>query len=513
MTATLLVLCALSSAVPPPAPTAAPAGPARFAIVVGDNGPGTAAYPRLAFADDDAARMYQLLSPSVERAWLHTTFDNESAFNYGRLSEQARAPAKDELSRTIGEAFWAVREARDQGRPTELWFFFAGHGDVDPGGEGRLILGDGALTRAELAAQVTGPSPADVTHVVIDACASFFMVPRGSAEAPPVKLTEKMRQALEAPAATDNPRVGYFVSTSTAAQVHESASIGGGLFSFLLRSALSGAADTNGDAVIEYTEGAAFVTAANQTVKDTRAHLDVYARPPAQRPHAPLMDLTQTAAEHFLYVDINTPAPVEILDGQGLPLVAFHREKTEPVLLTLAGSSSYVVRVGDREAIWHPRSPGAYALSALDFNPAPVSRAMQLDVFEGLFAAGFGPAYLSGFTAQQHLPSPLTRGPFTPAFAPEAAPAWRVPWWTFTATGLGTASLLAAAAAICVVGNGLSLAALRTRYEQTGTFDGDLAFMTDAWLTAAGAAGAASLVALVASGGLMFMALQEEDTP
>src|SRR5207244_474936 len=97
--------------------------------------------------------------------------------------------------------------------------------------------------------------------------------------------------------------------------VHESSELEGGVFSFLLRSALAGAADENGDGRVEYVEAAAFITAASATLDDPRARLAVHAEAPLQRPHVALADLARSGATKFLTVDGQAPVHVRVVDA------------------------------------------------------------------------------------------------------------------------------------------------------------------------------------------------------
>ena len=82
--------------------------PLRYTVIVGVNeGPGDR--PVLSYADDDAARLFLLLSQESEKAWLLSTFDPPSARTYPDLSSIARAPTTSELARVLGEAYWLIR--------------------------------------------------------------------------------------------------------------------------------------------------------------------------------------------------------------------------------------------------------------------------------------------------------------------------------------------------------------------------------------------------------------------
>lgn len=476
---------------------------ARYAIIIGHNGGGETRTP-LRFADDDAARLFKLLLPSTKQSWLLTTFDTESARLYPSLTEVARQPTRGALAQILGEVNWALNERRSEGVKTELVVFFAGHGDVDVSGQGFLVLADGPFTRTDLENQIIAGSRADTNHIVIDACASYYMVGRGSDQSGAVTLSPGALDVLRG----DSPnleaaraRTGVLVSTSDASEVHESAALRGGLFSHLLRSALSGSADTDEDGRIEYAEAAAFFAGASSALRDPRARLKIFAAAPAQRPHAELTDLRRSGADHFLAVD-SAAQHVRVLDEDGAPYAELHPTGGR-VMLALNGSRMYVVQIGQQEAVLVPRRAGAYALSALQFGPAVAARG-GLGPFEGLFSQPFGKVFLDGFVASSELQRPNTGAQFEVAFADGYEPPTRFPWMWLGAGTLAAAGGLAVITIGAVVGNAVAFAALDASYRQSGRLDPDLALAVEGFriaaLTAAVGAGA-----LTVGGGALFL--------
>lgn len=517
MTSLALVALLLAAAASgPPAAVAVtggapvPAAAARYVVVVGYNGPADGERPPLAWADDDAARLYRQLLPGARRAWLLTTFDSESARLWGALVDVAAPPTRQELARVLGEAFWAMRE---EPGGAELVFAFAGHGDVSPGGEGYALLADGPFLRSDLERQVIAASPARTNHILIDACAAYFLVARGGDRSVPVaNLVEELarRPSASAPDAAAWARTGILVATSDAAEVHESAALGGGVFSYLLRSALAGAADANGDGRVEYGEVAAFVAAASATVKDPRARLAIHTKPPAQTPHVPLMDLKTSGLQHFLVVDQRGPVRLRLLDARGLPYAEVHREENgPPVVLALASDPFYVVERGEQEAVLVPRSAGAYALSSLRFGKAATSRSPDPRTAQ-LFALPYGPGFLGGYLARGEQLPPADGEPFRVAWAEAGAPDDPPPWGTLAVGTLAAAGVLAVTTGVALAGNAWSLADLERRFQETGTLDPALALQADGWLTTAAVLGAATAASTAVAGGFYLLSLQEE---
>jgi hypothetical protein len=503
------------------APTASASNdaPLRFAVVVGYAGNGSEGRAVLSYADDDAARAYVAELPESERAWLLTTFDAESARLFPDLTQVAQPPTKEELSHALGEAFWSIRNAKEAGKRTEFVFYFAGHGDVSPSGEGYVELADGPFTRSELAAQIVRGSPADVNHVIIDACASYFMVKsRGADDAAtkPVPLTPELLTVVKPDVADDEAawaRTGTLVSTSDAASVHESAELGGGVFSYLLRSALAGGADVNGDGRVEYGEAAAFIASASAQIPDPRARLRVHATAPTQRPHAALADLSR-GDRRFLAVDVPSVDHVRILDEHGLPYAEVHKGRGDKILIALAGSPFFTVQLADKEATLVPRTAGAYALSSLRFEPSPKPRGgFEQGPFGSLFSTSFDRSYVDGYLASDALPMPLARdntSPFVVAFAPAGEPPFRWPFGAIAIGSFATAGVLAIVGGTSAVLNLTAYNQLQQGFRTSATVDPNAAFQVDAWRATSTIATAGAVVTALAGAGFWALSSTEE---
>ncbi len=491
--------------------TASAAAPVRYTVVVGHNGDDGGERQPLQYADDDAARFFDQAHRVSRRAWLLTAFDRTSARTFPELSDIARPPTVEELARVMGEVNWAMREHKKRGEPTELVFYFAGHGDVDGGGEGYLMLADGRFTRTQLQDQVVEASAADVNHLIIDACASYFMVPRGAST--PRKLTPDMLDALSHHGVTDREalrRTGVLVSTSDAAEVHESVQVGGGVFSYLVRSAFAGAADLDEDGRVEYAEVAAFVAHSTATIDDPRASLHMFAAAPKARPHAALYDQRRAEAEHFLVVGGTAPRHIKVFDAHGLPYAELHRAADNTVTIALTGSDYFVVQSDAEEAVLVPRAPGAYAVSALSFTPAMTARRQAAGPFAGLLRDPFSSSFLSGYLAQSGLLAPHTQERFEVPYAPGAEAPWQVPWVAIGTTALGAAAVAAAASGAAAVVNIALFAALSAEFEQTRTLDPQLSLQLEVARVSAVGLAAVGVVFAAAGGGALVLGLAEE---
>lgn len=521
----LAVVPAAAAGVAPGLATTAAAADdvARVVVVVGNNGGAPDLRPPLSFADDDAARLFLQLAPGATRAWLLTTFDKESARSFPDLTDIARPPTKEALAAALGEAFWALRQEKDRGRATELVFAFAGHGDVDDGGQGFVVFQDGPFTRSDLARQVLAPSPADLNHVVVDACASYFFVKsRGDGDgAAGVPLTPALLDALQDPLTPGlAARTGLIVSTSQATEVHESRALSSGVFSYLLRSALTGGGDVDGDGRVEYGEAAAFVAAASAGLADPRARLQVFSEAPLQRPHSALVDLRRPGAS-FLAVD--SPGRVRLLDARGVPWTEVNT--VGPVYVALAGQPFFLVQrergaAGARfveEAVLVPRAGGAYALSSLDFARAPLAArgllaAQDAGPFSSLFAEPFDADFARGFwSSSSALPPAAGHEPYVAPWAEGSEPAARLPVGLVGAGVVGVAVAAGLGAAGAVVGNQLAFAELEQGFQRTGQLDPQTTLEVEGWRNAATALTVTSVGLGLIGGGLVVFSLSMEN--
>ena len=366
------------------------ATPHRFVVAVGHNGPPDASRPTLRFADDDAARFYELVAPGAAEAVLLTTFDAESQPLYGGLVAQSRPPTLGDVEATLARFRKKIEALEAQGERTELFFFYAGHGDVADG-EGYVQLADGRLTRGRFRRAVVDEARADATHVFIDACKSYFMVagrgPGGRREA----------WARPFVGQADAPSVGFVVSTSNDAESHEWAAIAGGIVSHEVRSALAGAADANADGRVDYAELAAFVAAANESLEASRYQPRVHVRPPPQDRQAAVLATTLPGRTR-LRLPPALAGRVSVTDERGLRYADAHKQAGAPFELGLVGPRRYEVRVGT--ATYRVDAAGAPVdLASLtpEASPQLAARGEAHRAFEQLFDHPFDADLVRGY--------------------------------------------------------------------------------------------------------------------
>lgn len=296
----------------------------RYALVIGVNKSVDTDLPRLRYADDDAVKYFELFQLLGFRTFLLATLDENTA----RLHRRASGEASPATSRALGAAVQLLAEslakARHRGHATVLYFVYAGHGNVK-GGTGYITLEDRRLTGSELRRNVFDQARAGTTHLIVDACHSFYLAySRG-----PGGRRRKVRGFTHLTEAFPEQRFGLLLSTSTARASHEWEGFQAGVFSHEVRSGLYGAADVDGDGRVSYREIAAFISRANAAIDNERFRPRIYARAPTS--DGALIDLRN--AQHILRIAAHLHGRYLLEDNRGVRIADFHSGAGQSVTL------------------------------------------------------------------------------------------------------------------------------------------------------------------------------------
>jgi hypothetical protein len=390
---------------------------APYVLAVGVNQPAGKPVAALKYADDDAANAAALFDEPGRR-WLLTVMDADTQELFPQLASEARPPTMDELTRSVQQIRLRVEEDLAAGeRPTVL-VWLVGHGVTEAGQEPYFAMLDGGLTPQLLEQRVLQPlAGAHRVHVVVDACHAAALVRARALSAP--AETEEVERAFAGRAGVF-PNAGFLLATSSGNQTFEWERIRSGVFSALVRSALRGAADVDGDRRVTYAETLAFVTSAVQSVPnpDVRPHVD--ARPPPVDRNAPL-----SHEEWFSSSLPFEPAPsrqaFHIEDGQGRWLMAARFEPSySPRLWLPRNRGSLVHRDDAGERALHEENGRLVAQGPVQAPATQGRGGMDEALQRGMFGTPFGPSYFLGFVAS----SPVQPQPATPRVTPppKAAP-------------------------------------------------------------------------------------------
>ena len=307
-------------------PAAAAAPPLSVAIVVGSNQSPSSNLENLRYGDDDAvqnARTFTLLGAQTT---LLVSPDAETRELYPTMHPQAPA-TRAALRKAFDDAKASLAAAHAAGRKTELYFLFAGHGDM---ADGRpfLQVDDGRLYREDLA-ELLRAAGADENHVLVDACyAASFVSDRG-----PGGTRESLPPGFSRAQVAWPKRTGFLTARSSGGQTHEWAEYQSGVFSHELRSGLMGAADVNVDGKVTYREIAAFVRRANEAIPNRRYRPEVSTVPPGGDLDASLAELP--SGPMVLEMDVATPGRSYVETETGVRLVDLHTGPGAPIQLRL----------------------------------------------------------------------------------------------------------------------------------------------------------------------------------
>jgi hypothetical protein len=289
--------------------------------------------------------------------------------------------------------------------------------------EAYVHLLDGRFSRSDLYREVIARSPAQVNHVIIDACNSYFLINRRGGRAGRASVEQALRSFLASESLDRYPNTGVVLSTASSGETHEWSRYRSGIFSHQLLSALWGAADVDNDGQVDYAELSAYVAAANLRVRDARAGLSVYAQPPRSNASTALVEL-----KAFRRVSVGQRRPVPgrvaamldlpkalaghyyLEDDRGVRYADFHKSDEQPLRIALLDRPYYYLRTGQREARLTLDVPGGRLDSnALRFAVRPLAArgSVEQSYRRDLYAVPFGRAFALGHASGRGAPRAL----------------------------------------------------------------------------------------------------------
>ncbi|MDB4960523.1 MAG: peptidase caspase catalytic subunit p20 [Myxococcales bacterium] len=389
-------------------PAAADGKQVAYAIVIGNNEPpraGTSETLRpLRYADDDAVRYHQLFSRIAETHLL-VVLDTQTQRRYPGLAAHAQPPTVDNLHRVVEDLRAKMTRDRQRGDRPVLYFVFSGHGARDDRGHAFLALLDGALTQTTLYEDVLARMPTTFTHLIVDAChaggvvgvrGGGFFAREADATSTPT-ISAEVEPILQATPLARYPQIGVILATTLGQEAHEWSTIESGVFTHELLSGLQGAADVNGDLVVEYTEIQAFVAAANRDIKDPRAIPQVIARPPASNQNAPLLTLSGIAGMRMIRGKAAALGHFYLELENGQRYLDAHLDEGASIVLAVPEATTVFLRTAAHEAVLPAR--GAVSLDKLTLRDRQIASRGSIEVAyqTALFSSGYGRAYYQGF--------------------------------------------------------------------------------------------------------------------
>jgi hypothetical protein len=357
--------------------------------------------PPLKYADDDAATYLDLFRVLGARTYLLSRLDDNTRRLHAQAAAEALEPRRAAFAQSVAQITADVTRARERQVDTVLYIVYAGHWNVRDG-EGYVTLEDMRITGADLARIVAG-IPATRVHVIVDACASYYLAySRG-----PGGERRPLSGFQDSSRLTSDPRVGLLLSTSSARESQEWDGFQAGVFSHEVRSGLYGAADADGDGRVSYQEIAAFISRANGAIPNDRFRPQILARAP--RGSDTLLDLRQ-GLERRLDIDAAHAAHYWLEDSRGVRLLDVHNGGGQAVHIVRPSSDGpiYVHRADDDTEFVLPRSPDVVSLADLEGGPARVAaRGAAQEAFHLLFSLPFDREVVATYVAQGGPEAPL----------------------------------------------------------------------------------------------------------
>jgi hypothetical protein len=157
--------------------------PETYVLIIANNRSLDPGVSPLRFADDDGARYYELFRLTTFHLAFFSVLDDETADLFPRAAEVAQVPEEEAILKTLDKWNREMEKEAAQGRESELYIIYAGHGDMDETGEGYINLQRTKLKRKDLYQKILSPAKATFVHLIIDACKSYFLVKRRGKDA------------------------------------------------------------------------------------------------------------------------------------------------------------------------------------------------------------------------------------------------------------------------------------------------------------------------------------------
>ena len=370
----------------------------RFALIIGANKSVDEELKPLKYADDDAARYFDLMQTLGARTYLLARLDDNTARLHPEASGEAQIPGGDELTGVVALLKGNVKLARQRGARTEFYLFYAGHGNMKEG-RGYITTENSRIYGPDVLSQIVDPISADQTHLIIDACYSFFLA-YGRGAGGSHRKVEKL-DGLQSLANRKN--IGLLLSTSSAAESHEWESFQSGVFSHEIRSALYGAADADHDGMISYREIAAFVANANEAIPNEKYRPRLHARPPQNQ--ASLIDINPAMVRHIEVAGSNNGHYL-LENDSGVRLLDFHNASGQRMRLARTGESLLFLRnlTNNTEYAINPSEEPVQIASLTGTTPKVQDRGAAHHSFKKLFQEPFDQSVVDSYTFENLSP-------------------------------------------------------------------------------------------------------------
>jgi hypothetical protein len=321
----------------------------RYVVIVANNHSLDQGVAPLRFADDDGARYFELFQASGAKVALFAVLDPTAQKRFPDAARAAKEPKRNLILKTIQDTFLEMQQAENINKENHFYFIYTGHGQVGANREGYIHFSDARFRRSELYRLMLSRSTASYNHLIIDACHAYYFVhKRGSQRVGNYQAA--VNDFLKTEEIVSYPNTGVILAASSESETHEWGHWEAGIFSHELRSALIGAADINGDGKLTYAEVAGCVEAANSSILDPKARLQVHYQAPASDFDIPLMTLSSLKNAPPLRLEQKQAGRYFIEDARGVRVADLHFSNEQSLELRLIGNPPFWLRTNSQEA-------------------------------------------------------------------------------------------------------------------------------------------------------------------
>jgi hypothetical protein len=368
--------------------------------------PAESKLPTLRYADDDALRFYRFVRGFAQKAHLFTVLDEESQKKNPNITSDCMPPTRAALRRTLLQMKDMLEADRQAGFKVVLYLTYSGHG-IQQAGRTQLTLLDGFLDRDWLEEHFLS-LPADTFHLMVDACHAEGLVrDRGAilkeVNAESQTISPKKRTLLlDDDWLKRHPQLGALLASAADQKTHEWSRLESGVFTHELLSALSGAADVNADGEIAYSEVAAFVAAANRSIPDPRATIEVVSLPPRINYNTPILARRWIRTPSTLTGIPSGLGHFYLETERGVRTLDAHPEPFLPLWLLVPAGQSIWVRTADEklEASFSLKPGQSISFAAMQYQDSDQVTdrgSLEQSLRRGFFAEAYGAAYYRGY--------------------------------------------------------------------------------------------------------------------
>jgi hypothetical protein len=373
-----------------------------YVFIVSSSAPASSSVPSLKYADDDAALYYEFFKPVAKKEVLFTSFDRESAKIYPELVSLAKPPKKKDVIENYREMLKTIKEIK--GVKKEIFLIFIGHGGIDESHRGFLNLADGKLFKDEIdSIFLNYEDNQTIIHFIIDSCNAYYLIQkRGDWKEQDtyVDLSRDFQKVYTFEYEKRMSNIGFLISSAGMVETYEWDYIHSGVFSYLIRSGLLGAADINGDSIITYGELRAFLASANAGIKVEKAKPKYLLLAPRGHDDTGIVDLKMWKAKGSSFYTLGSSGRFSVEDDRGVKILELNVGEKQKFSLLLPQEKREYFLIPDKDeknSLKLKKQGDQIAAFSMEGSELRKRGAYSESLLSGLFAVPFTKEFYQGF--------------------------------------------------------------------------------------------------------------------